>query len=323
LKKYLVALALAIAGQGAGPHAGAAEWPTRAVRMIVPFPPGSSPDLVARILTDKLAPVLGQPLVVENRPGAGGNVGTAAIAHAVPDGYTIGVSIQGPLAVNKALYRKMEYDPFRDLAPVTLVATSPNVLVVDPKLDVASAKDLVALAKSQPGRLNYGSVGSGSASHLTMELLKDAAGIDIVHVPYPGSPQVNTAILNGQISVGFIVPATAMPLVQSGRLKVLAVTAAGKSAVLPQYPTLAESGYPQVVSTSWIGVVAPGETPKPVIDRLSRELTAILKSADVHEKMHRMYFEPAGTTPEGLAELMRSELARWGAIIRKTGASAD
>jgi len=245
--------------------AASAQWPERPVHMIVPFPAGSSPDLIARILAEKLGPALGQPVVVENRPGAGGNLGTALVARAAPDGYTIGFSIPGPLAVNTVLYKKMEYDPFRDLAPVCLVAASPNLLVVDPRLGVSSVPELVALAKAQPGKLNYGSVGNGSASHLTMELFKEAAGIDLVHVPYPGSPQVNTAILSGQVAAGFVVPATAMPLVESGRLKALAVTTSVRSVVLPEYPTLVEAGYPQVVSTAWQGVVAPAKTPKPIV----------------------------------------------------------
>jgi tripartite-type tricarboxylate transporter receptor subunit TctC len=299
------------------------DWPSRPVHMIVPFPAGSSPDLIARLLTEKLAAALGQAVVVENRPGAGGNLGTALVAKAAPDGYTIGFSIPGPLAVNSVLYKKMEYDPFKDLAPVCLVAASPNVLVVDPKLNVGSVKELVALAKSQPGKLNYGSVGSGSASHLTMELFKEAAGVDIVHVPYAGSPQVNTAILSGQVSAGFVVPATAMPLVESGRLKAIAVTTSVRSVVLPEYPTLAESGYPEVVSTAWQGVVAPAGTPKPVIERLSRELVAIVRTDDVREKMIRLYFQPIGSSPAGLANLMRQEVERWGKVIRKTGATAD
>ena len=184
-------------------------------------------------------------------------------------------------------------------------------------------KEFVALVKSQPGKLNYGSVGNGSASHLTMELFKEAAGLDIVHVPYPGSPQVNAAILNGQISAGFVVPATAMPLVQSGRLKALAVTTSVRSPVLPEYPTLVEAGYPGVVSTAWQGVVAPAKTPKAIVDRLSRELLAIVRSEDVREKMTRLYFQPIGTAPAGLSNLMRSEVERWGKVIRKTGATAD
>ncbi len=325
MRTLLAGVTLAFASSASAQPAatGTGSWPSRAVHMIVPFPAGSSPDLIARVLSEKLAPALGQPVVIENRPGAGGNLGTALIARAAPDGYTIGLSIPGPLAVNTVLYRKMEYDPFRDLAPVSLVGASPNVLVVDPKLNVDSVKEFVALAKSQPGKLNYGSVGNGSASHLTMELFKEAAGIDLVHVPYPGSPQVNTAILTGQIAAGFVVPATAMPLVQAGRLKALATTTSVRSIVLPEYPTLAEGGYLEVVSTAWQGIVAPAKTPRPIVERLSRELVLALRSEDVREKMIRLYFQPIGTAPEGLANLMRSEVERWGKVIRKTGATAD
>src|SRR5204863_2488521 len=192
MRILLLAVAFAFAANAsAQPTGDAKSWPSRAIHLIVPFPAGSSPDLIARVLSEKLAPALGTPVVVENRPGAGGNLGTALVARAAPDGYTIGISIPGPLAVNTVLYRKMEYDPFKDLAPVSLVGASPNILVVDPALKVDSVKEFVALARSQPGKLNYGSVGNGSSSHLTMELFKEAAGIELVHVPYPGSPQVN------------------------------------------------------------------------------------------------------------------------------------
>jgi tripartite-type tricarboxylate transporter receptor subunit TctC len=298
-------------------------WPSRPVRMIVPFPAGSSPDLVARILTEPLAQRLGQPVIVENRPGAGGNLGTGVIARAAPDGYTIGLSIPGPLAVNKVLYKKMEYDPIKDLAPISLVAASPNVLVVDPKLNVNSVKELVQVVKANPGKFNYGSVGNGSASHLTMELFKEQAGLDLVHVPYPGSPQVNAAIVSGQVSVGFVVPATAMPLVQSGRLKALAASSSVRSTVLPELPTLVESGYREVVSTAWNAIVAPAKTPKPIVERLSREFVAIVRTPDVREKLMRIYFQPVGTAPEGLATLMKDEIDRWGRVIRKTGATVD
>src|SRR5712692_11044716 len=324
MRILLAAVALTFAASAsAQPATAAKNWPSRAIHMIVPFPAGSSPDLIARVLAEKLSQSLGQPVIVENRPGAGGNLGTGLVAKAAPDGYTIGLSIPGPLAVNTVLYRKMEYDPFKDLAPVSLVGASPNVLVVDPRLGVDSVKEFVALAKSQPGKLNYGSVGNGSTSHLTMELFKEVAGVDIVHVPYPGSPQVNTAILSGQVAAGFVVPATAMPLVQSGRLKALAVTSSVRSIVLPEYPTLAEAGYPEVVSIAWNGIVAPAKTPRAIIERLSRELVAVLRSEDVREKMIRLYFQPSGTAPAGLANLMRSEVERWGKVIRKTGATAD
>jgi len=327
MKRSIAALALALAASmGAFAQAAPADapaWPTKAIRMIVVFPPGSSPDLVARMLNDKLGAVLGQPVIVENRPGAGGNLGTALVAKAAPDGYTIGLSIGGPLAVNKVLYARLDYDPFKDLAPITLVAASPNVLVVDPKLGVSTVKEFTALVRSQPGKLNYGSIGNGSASHLTMELLKTRAGMDIVHVPYPGSPQVNAAIASGQIAAGFVVPATAMPLVQAGRLKALAVTSSGRSLVLPGLPTVAESGFPGFQSTAWIGMVAPAGTPPAILDRLSRELVRIIRSDEVKTRMLRIYFQAVGTAPDGLAHLMREEVERWGKVIKQTGAKAD
>ena len=320
MKKLLIAVLMTLACA-----ASAAEqtWPAKPVHIIVPFPAGSSPDLIARTLTDKLAQALGQPVIVENKPGAGGNLGTGQVAKAEPDGYTLGLSIPGPLAVNTVLFKKMEYDPFKELAPITLVALSPNVLVVDPKLRVNTVKEFIDYVKARPGKLNYGSIGSGSASHLTIELLKMRSGMDIVHVPYPGSPQVNTAILSGQVQAGFVVPATAMPLVQSGRLKAIAVTSSVRSAVVPDLATVAEAGFPGFESSAWIGSVAPAKTPKPIIDRLSHELLAIIRSQDVREKMHRIYFQAIGTAPEALSNLMRSERDRWAKVIKQSGASAD
>jgi tripartite-type tricarboxylate transporter receptor subunit TctC len=313
-------LGLALAGGAVAQEPVARnQWPAKPVRMIVPFPPGSSPDLVARMLNDRLGAALGQPVVVENRPGAGGMVGTGAVAQAAPDGYTIGLSIPGPLAVNTVLMQKMEYDPFKDLAPVTIVAASPNVLVVDPKLGAADVKSFVALAKAQPGKLNYGSVGNGSASHLTMELLKQLTGIDLVHVPYPGSPQVNTAILNGQIAGGFVVPATAMPLVQSGRLRALGATTTTRSVVLPDVPTVAEQGFPGFHSTAWIAAVAPAKTPDRIVRRLSEALVAIVRSDEVRGRLIAIYFQPVGTAPEALRILMREEADRWGKVIKAAG----
>ncbi len=323
MNRLLIAILAASMALASGASAAADPWPAKAVHVIVPFPPGSSPDLIARMLTDKLAQALGQPVVIENKAGAGGNIGTGLMAKAEPDGYTIGISIPGPLAVNTVLYKKMEYDPFTELAPITLVALSPNVLIVNPSLGVNSVKEFIAYAKERPGQLNYGSVGNGSASHLTMELLKMQAGVDIVHVPYPGSPQVNTAILANQIQAGFVVPGTAMPMVQSGRVKALAVTSGVKSPVLPDLPTIAESGYPGFESGAWLGMVAPAKTPKPVIDRLNRELVAIIQSADVRERMQRVYFQAIGSSPEGLATLMRAERDRWAKVIKQTGASVD
>ena len=294
-------------------------WPTRPIHVIVPFPPGSSPDLVARMVNDRLGAALGQPVIIENKPGAGGMLGTGQVAKAAPDGYTFGVSIPGPLAVNTVLVKDMEYDPFRELAPVTLIAASPNVLVVDAKLGAGTLREFIALARAQPGKLNYGSVGNGSASHLTMELLKQRAGIDLVHVPYPGSPQVNTAILNGQIAGGFVVPATAMPLVHAGRLKALGATTTTRSIVLPDVPTVAEQGFPGFEATAWVAMVAPAKTAPRIVNRVAEESVKIIRSDDVREQMIRIYFQPVGTAPEALRILMREEADQWGKVIKAAG----
>ena len=308
----LAATALA----GWAPHVFAQQsWPSRPIRMIVPFPAGSSPDLIARILTDKLAAVLGQPFVIENHPGAGGNIGTGQVAHAAPDGYTLLFTINGPLVTAPTLWRNLNYDPVRQLAPVSLVATSPNVLVVDARLPVRTLQEFVALARSRPGAMNYGSVGNGSAAHLAMEQLKAMAGIDLQHIPYAGFPQVTTAIVGGQVQAGFMVPAIAMPLVQSGKLRVLAVTTTGRTSLLPSVPTVAESGYPGFEAISWQAVLAPAGTPAPVIDRLYRELVAIIGSEDVRQKMRAQYFVPAGTAPASLRQTMATEKARWDKVI--------
>ncbi|WP_454741252.1 Bug family tripartite tricarboxylate transporter substrate binding protein [Cupriavidus necator] len=318
----LIALAAACAA-GAAASVRAQPWPARPIRMVVPFPPGSSPDLIARIVTEKLATALGQPVLVENRPGAGGNIGTGMVARAAPDGYTLLFTINGPLVTAPTLSRNLNYDPFRQLAPVTLVATSPNVLVVDARLPVHNLREFVALARSKPGELNYGSPGNGSASHLAMEQLKAMAGIDLQHVPYPGFPQITTAMAGGQVQAGFMVPAIAMPQVNAGKLRVLAVTTTGRTAVLPSVPTVAESGYPGFEAISWQAVLAPAGTPQPVIDRLYRELVAIIGSADVRDKMRAQYFVPAGTAPASLRQTMASEKARWDKVIRAAGVQPE
>ncbi|MBU64330.1 MAG: ABC transporter substrate-binding protein [Cupriavidus sp.] len=297
-------------------QAVADEWPSRPIRMVVPFPAGSSPDLIARIVTEKLALALGQPIVIENRPGAGGNIGTGAVAKAAPDGYTLLFTINGPLVTAPSLYRHLSYDPMKQLAPVTLVATSPNVLAIDARLPVHSLREFVALAKSKPGALNYGSVGNGSAAHLAMEQLKAMAGIDLQHVPYPGFPQITTAMIGGQVQAGFMVPAIAMPMVNAGKLRLLAVTSTGRTAVLPSVPTVAESGYPGFEAISWQAILAPAGTPAPIVDRLYRELVKIIGSDDVREKMRAQYFVPAGTAPASLRQTMVSEKARWDKVIR-------
>lgn len=292
------------------------NWPSKPIRMIVPFPPGSSPDLIARIVTEKLAVVLGQPIVIENRPGAGGNIGTGQVAKAAPDGYTLLFTINGPLVTAPSLYRHLSYDPQKQLAPVTLVATSPNVLVVDARLPAHNLREFVALAKAKPGVLNYGSVGNGSAAHLAMEQLKAMASIDLQHVPYAGFPQITTAMVGGQVQAGFMVPAIAMPMVTAGKLRLLAVTSSGRTGLLPSVPTVAESGYPGFEAISWQAILAPAGTPAPIVDRLYRELVKIIGSDDVRDKMRAQYFVPAGTAPASLKQTIATEKVRWDKVIR-------
>ncbi|WP_370552776.1 Bug family tripartite tricarboxylate transporter substrate binding protein [Cupriavidus basilensis] len=322
-RRVLMALAAAVPAALAFPARAAGNWPERPVRLVVPFPAGSSPDLIARLLAEKLSASLGQPVVVENRPGAGGNIGTGMVARAAPDGYTLLLTINGPLVTAPTLWRHLGYDPVRQLAPVSLVATSPNVLVVDARLPVRDVREFVALARARPGALNYGSVGNGSAAHLAMEQLKAMAKIDLAHIPYPGFAQITTAMVGGQVQAGFMVPAIAMPLVSAGKLRVLAVTTSGRTSLLPAVPTVAESGYPGFEAISWQAVMAPAGTPAPVIDRLYRELVAIIGSEDVRAKMRAQYFAPAGTAPQSLRETLASEKARWDKVIRIAGVQPE
>jgi tripartite-type tricarboxylate transporter receptor subunit TctC len=245
------------------------------------------------------------------------------VAKAAPDGYTLLFTINGPLVTAPSLYRHLSYDPVKQLAPVTLVATSPNVLVIDARLPAHTLREFVALAKSKPGALNYGSVGNGSAAHLAMEQLKAMAGIDLQHVPYPGFPQITTAMVGGQVQAGFMVPAIAMPMVNAGKLRILAVTSSGRTSLLPSVPTVAESGYPGFEAISWQAVLAPAGTPAPIIDRLYRELVKIIGSDDVREKMRAQYFVPAGTAPASLRDTMASEKVRWDKVIRAAGVQPE
>ncbi|MDF9431276.1 tripartite tricarboxylate transporter substrate binding protein [Cupriavidus gilardii] len=299
------------------------DWPARPIRMVVPFPPGSSPDLIARLVCEPLAQALGQPVVIENRPGAGGNIGTGQVARAAPDGYTLLFTINGPLVTAPTLSRHLPYDPVRQLAPVTLVATSPNVLVVDPRTGVHDLREFVALARARPGALNYGSVGNGSAAHLAMEQLKARAGISLEHIPYPGFPQIAAAMIGGQIQAAFMVPAIAMPQVNAGKLRVLAVTTSGRTSLLPSVPTVAESGYPGFEAISWQAVLAPAGTPAPIVDRLYRELVKIIGSEAVRTQMRAQYFMPAGTAPASLRQTMATEKARWDQVIRAAGVQPE
>jgi len=321
-RRTLVQAAIASAGTLALPTFAQA-WPSRPIKLVVPFPPGSSPDIIARLLAEPLGQALKETVIVDNRPGAGGNVGTGAVAKAEPDGYTFLFTIQGPLVTAPLLSKSLGYDPAKDLAPVTLVATSPNVLVVDPKLGANTLADFVRIAKEKKGQLNYGSVGNGSASHLAMELFKARAGIDLVHVPYQGFPQIVNAILAGQVQAGFMVPGIAIGQIRAGKLKALGVTTLGRSASLPEFPSFVEQGYADFEAISWQAVLAPAATPKTIVERVASELIRIIKSNDVRAKMLGQYFSAAGTAPEALAGLMKTERERWAKVIKAAGVKPE
>lgn len=316
-------LVLALLATTAG--AQSATWPAaRPISLVVPFPAGSSPDLMARTIAEPLSAALQQSIIVENRPGAGGNIGTRVVARANPDGYTLVYTINGPLVTAPTLYKStLGYDPFTDLRPISLVATSPNVLTVtntNPATDVAS---FVRHAKRHGGAWNYGSVGAGSSAHLAMEMFKQQAGIDLMHIPYSGFPQVITALISGDVQAGFMVPAIAMPQVRSGKVRALAITSLEANDALPGIPTMAEQGFPGFESISFNAILAPKDTPTVIVETLNREIAKILLSPEVRKVMLSQYFTPAPSSPEGLTRMMRDEKKRWDWVIDALQLSMD
>jgi len=272
---------------------------------------------------DKASQSLKAPIVIDNRAGAGGNLGTELIAKATPDGYTVGASITGPLVNNTVLYKKLPYDPFRDLVPVTFGVNQPNVLAVSPALGVNNMQELFALLKKNPGKYNYASIGAGSLSHLSMELIKDKTGTFIVHIPYNSSPAAVTSVIAGDTQMASLAPLAIMPQVAAGKLRALAISTPQRSPLLPNIPTFREAGILNVEATAWIGIVAPAHTPQPIIDRLNREFVAALKDPATVEKLRAQYMDPNPGTPAEFAAFMRAELARWAPVIKRSGASAD
>jgi tripartite-type tricarboxylate transporter receptor subunit TctC len=326
MNKLLAALLGALLGAAlltGASCAHAQDYPNHPIRLIVPFAAGSTPDVFARIVGDKASQWLKQPLVIENRAGAGGNLGTDLVAKAAPDGYTIGASITGPLVNNSVLYKKMPYDPFRDLAPITLGVHQPNVLTVSPALGVNSMQELFALLKKNPGKYNYASIGAGSLSHLSVELIKDKTGTFIVHIPYNSSPAAVTSLIAGDTQIASLAPLAIMPQVAAGRLKALAISTPQRSPLLPGIPTFREAGILDVEATAWIGLVAPAKTPQPIIERLNREFVAALKDPATAEKLRAQYMDPAPMSPAEFAAFMQAELARWAPVIKRSGASAE
>jgi tripartite-type tricarboxylate transporter receptor subunit TctC len=301
---------------------GAAEYPARPVRLVVAFAPGGSVDVVARLLAQKLGERWKQQVVVDNRPGAGGNVSAELVARSQPDGYTLYMT-SAALVVNPSLYGAVPYDPVRDFAPISLVATVQSVLVSHPALPVRSVKDLVALAKRRPGQINYVSTGSGTSGHLIMELFKSMAGIDIVHVPYKTIGQAYADLVSGQVPLFFPTAPGALPHIQAGRIRPLGVAGAARSAALPGVPTIAESGVPGFQANTWYPLLAPARTPKPVVDTVHRDLLLVLGLPDVRERLTGTGIEIVGGSPEQLAAHIRDEIPKWARVIKQSGARAD
>ncbi|MGA0797320.1 MAG: Bug family tripartite tricarboxylate transporter substrate binding protein [Quisquiliibacterium sp.] len=324
-RQFITATVLPLAATlpGAARAQSTGAWPARTVRIIVPFGPGSTPDILARLVADRMTQSLGQSFIVENKAGAGGSIGTLAVARAPADGYTIGLSITGPLVNNTILYSKMAYDPFRDLAPVTLAAVQPSVLAVSPSLNVNSVAELMALLRANPGKYNYASLGAGTVAHLAMELIKARSGTYIVHIPYPSSPAAVTSILAGDTQMGTLPPAAVMPQVRAGKLRALAVTTGQRYALLPELPTFREAGIPDVEASAWLGFVVPSGVPAPLVEQLNRELVAALREPAVADKLRAQYMQPMPGTPKEFADFMQAELRRWTPVIQRAGVRLD
>jgi tripartite-type tricarboxylate transporter receptor subunit TctC len=301
----------------------AQTYPSRPIRLIVPFPPGGSTDILARALAQKLSEGLAQPVVIDNRPGAGGSIGSEAVAKAAPDGYTLLMAQLGPLAVSPAIYKNLPYDPVKSFAPVSRMAIVPSVLVVNPQVPVASASELIAYARAHPGKLTYGSAGSGSTSHLTTEYFKLATGTDILHVPYKGVGPMLTDLISGQLSMGINGAPAVMSHVISGRLRALAVTGLTRVPSLPQIPTLAESGVEGFDASGWYGIVAPAGTPREIVMKLNAEIRRIMQTPELRTRLDNEGATPAAGSPEEFGAFIVSEIARWGAVLKQAGIQAQ
>ncbi len=317
MRATIVAVGMAVAVV-----ANAQTYPAKPVRFVSPYPPGGANDILARIIGQKLGESLGQQIVIENRGGATGNIGADYVAKAPPDGYTILMGQASNLTINVSLM-KMPYDPVKDLAPVTLVATTPNLLVVHPSFPVKTIKDLVALAKAKPGSINYASSGSGSAGHLAAELFKRVAHIEMVHIPYKGAAPALTDVVAGQAQLYFTSPISAQPFVKGGRLRMVAVTSLKRSPSMPDIPTVAESGYPDFDVVSWWGVLTPAAVPKEIIGKLHAEIVKVLALPEIKAKFADQGADVASDTPEQFAVYIKTEIAKWGKLIRELGVKSD
>ena len=314
-------LGLIIASLVAATAVAQDQWPSKPLRMILPFPPGGGTDILGRLIAERLSAGLGQPVVTENRGGAGGNVGAEAAARSAPDGYSI-VLVAPSLAISPTLYSKLNYDPVKDLAPVSLVATVPNVMVTQPSMP-GDLKEFIAAVKAKPGGLNFGSGGAGTSNHLAGELFNLVAGTKLVHIPYKGVNLAMQDVLSGNVHLVFIGIPAAAPHIKAGKLRALALVAPQRSSALPEVPTVAEAGLPDFEVTTWYGILAPAGTPRSIINRLNAELVKIMHAPELKEKLAATGTDPLTSTPDEFAAYIRKEIAKGGDVIRKAGVKAD
>jgi len=322
MRRFLRILILFLASLAAG-ALWAQSYPARPIRFVVPFAPGGPTDILARAVGQKLTEAFGQTIVIENRGGAGGNIGAELVARSLADGYTMLMGATSTHAINPALYHKLGFDPIKDFAPVSLVANTPSLLAVHPALPVRTIKDLIALAKARPGQLSYASAGNGSSNHLAGVLLSMMAGIDMVHVPYKGSGPALVDVISGQVPMMFNNTASVMPHVTAGKLRAVALASLERSALLPAIPTVAESGLPGFEVRSWHGVFVPAGTPRDVVNRLSTEIVRAVRAADVKTRLNAQGVELVGSSPDEFAEFVKKELVKWAKVVRQSGARAD
>jgi tripartite-type tricarboxylate transporter receptor subunit TctC len=298
-------------------------YPAKPIRLVVPFPAAGTTDILARAIAQKLSEALGQQVVVDNRPGAGGNIGSDMVAKSAPDGYTLLMGTVGTHAINVSLYEKMPYDAVKDFTPVVLVAGVPNVLVVNPALPVKTVADLIKLAKDKPGTINFASSGNGTSIHLSGELFKSLTGVQMAHIPYKGSAPALTDLIGGQVQIMFDNLPSSMGHIKGGRLRAVAVTSAKRAPALPDVPTIAESGVPGFEASSWFGILAPAGTPREIVLRLNAESNKALQSGEMKEKLLAQGAEAVGNSPEFFADYIRSETIKWAKVVKESGAKVD
>ncbi len=297
--------------------ASAQPYPSKPVRIVVPFSPGGIADNSARTISDRLGVRLGQPVLIDNRPGSSGNIGTEQVAKSAPDGYTLLLGYDGTMVVNPHVYAKLGFDTLRDFVPVTKLGDAAIIIVAHPSVPANNVRELIALAKAKPGSLSYGSAGTGSSAHLACELLAQRAGIDMIHVPYKGGGQAITDVVGGQIPLVCTAIATAQQFLKGGKLKGIGLSSANRSPATPEVPTFIESGFPGLALDSWVGILAPAKTPRPIVERLQKEIAAVLQTPEVRERYAVLGIEPVGNTPDEYAAQLRADLARWAPVVKK------